>query len=147
MSDEYPTVAAYEAVCAARTKWQARAQEAEAKLSVRLLPLVEHASNERLAQCLARLMTGDESQAEDSARAALMILAGIQAFLDSGDYRAVEAIWEPAIVARQLLAAHGESAWKKAAEQAGACKAMNDERGAFIYERVAALLHPCKDNG
>ncbi len=141
--NDYPTAEAYEAVCAARTKWQERAEAAEAKLAVRLLPLVEKAPNEGVANCLARLLVDDATQAEHGARGALLILTGIQAFLDSGgDYRAVEGIWEPAIVARQMLVGYGEEAWKKAAEMCGACKAVEDERGAYVYARVAEMLAP-----
>jgi hypothetical protein len=139
----YPTQDAYDAVCAARAKWQARAEVAEAKLAVRLLPLVEKAPNDGLANCLARLLVDDATQAEDGARASLLILTGIQAFLDSnGDYRAVEAAWEPSIVARHMLKAYGDEAWRKAAEMCGGCKAVEDERGAYIYARVAEMLAP-----
>ena len=109
---------------------------------VRLLPLVEGAPNEGLANVLARLLIDDESQAEIGASNALIILSGIQAFYDSGgDFLIVERIWEPYIVSRQMQKAYGEGAWKKAAEMSGAARAANDERGAVIYERVATLLH------
>jgi hypothetical protein len=111
--------------------------------AIRLLPLVEGAPNEGVANTLARLLIDDESQAEIGASSAIVILSGIQAFYDSGgDFLVVERIWEPYIVARQMQKAFGANAWKKAAEMAGAAHAANDERGAVIYERVATLLSP-----
>lgn len=115
---------------------------------VRLLPLNEGAPNEGLANALARLMIEDESQAELGASNALIILTGIQAFLDSGgDYLTVERIWEPYIVARQLQKTYGDGAWKKATEMAEAALAMQDNRGAIIYERTATLLMVPTDCG
>lgn len=88
-------------------------------------------------------MIDDESQAEIGASSAIIILSGIQAFYDSdGDYLLVERIWEPYIVARQMQKTCGDAAWKKAAEMAEAARAVDDKRGALIYDRTAALLHP-----
>lgn len=108
----------------------------------RLLPLIPDSPNEGVANSLARLLIEDEIQSREGAQGALLILTGLQAFLDTGTYLAVEQLWEPVIVCRQMQKAYRESAWKKAAEMAAACKTVNDERGAFIYERVATLLDP-----
>lgn len=117
-------------------------QQPNSSPEVRLLPLAEGAPNEGLANLLARLLIEDESQAEQGAQAALLILTGIQSFIDTGgDYLTVERIWEPVIVARQLEKTHGDLAWKKAGEMAEAAKAANDLRGADIYERVSVALH------
>lgn len=110
---------------------------------VRLLPLVEGTPNEGLANLLARLLVDDEAQAGLGAQSSLLILAGVQAFLDSnGDYATAEQLWEPVIVARQLEKALGsaEAALEKATEMAKGCIGANDRRGAGIYERAAALL-------
>jgi len=115
--------------------------QASSSPEVRLLPLVEHGSNEALANTLARLLVDDESQAEMGARAALTILTGIQAFYDSGgDYRVIALAWEPVIVARQMEKIHGANGWREAAMRAGAAKAAEDHDIAALYERVARLL-------
>jgi len=107
----------------------------------RLLPLIPNSSNEGLANTLARLLVEDESQAETGAQGALFILTGIQAYLDSGGaYSVIEHAWEPCIVARQIKKTYGQDGMKKAAEMAAACRAVEDSRGAQIYERVTALL-------
>lgn len=109
----------------------------------RLLPLIENSPNDGLANLLTRLLIDDPALADDGARLAILIMTGIQAFLDSGgSYSAVEIYWEPVITARQMAKAYGEHTWKKAAEMAGACKATGDERGAAIYTRVAEMLAP-----
>lgn len=111
--------------------------------AVRLLPLVEGSSNEGLANALARLLVENEEQAEMGARGALLILTGIQTFIDSGgDYLKVEHLWEPCIVARHMEFAHGETAWIKACEMAEAARTCGDDRGTAIYERVAVILSP-----
>lgn len=107
----------------------------------RFLPLVERSANEGVANALARLLTTDESLVESGSLTALLILTGIQAFLDSGgDYLAVERIWEPVIVTQQLKRAYGLSALDKVKEMATAARALNDNRGAEIYERVVTIL-------
>lgn len=108
---------------------------------VRLLPLTEGAPNEGLANALARLLIDDESQAESGAQYALLILTGIQTFYDTGgNYVAVERLWEPFIVSRQMEKAYGEKAWEKAAEMAEAARKVDDQRGAWIYQAVASML-------
>lgn len=110
---------------------------------IRLLPLVEGAANEKLANGLARLLIDDEKQAQLGAQAALLILTGIQTFIDSeGDYEVVEQLWEPNIVARQLEAKHGPEAWKKAAALADEFFKANDQQKAAIYNHAAVMLHP-----
>lgn len=109
----------------------------------RLLPLIEKSDNDGVANALARLLTEDPAQAEDASRLAILILTGIQTFLDAGGaYTAVEQVWEPVIVARQMTKAYGANAWKKAAEMSGAAKAVSDNRGAQIYATVAVMLAP-----
>jgi len=110
---------------------------------VRLLPLVEGAPNEGVANALARLLAADESQAELAARSALFILTGIQAFYDSGgNYLAVERFWEPVIVSRQMEKAYGPKALEKAVEMTEAAHKAEDRRGAGIYAQVVAMLSP-----
>lgn len=110
--------------------------------AVRLLPLVNGGANEKLANLLAHLLVEDESQAENGARAALMILTGIQAFLDSkGDARVIEHAWRPTIVARELEKS-GPDAWIRAATIAGEAMANDDKETADLYERVALMLKP-----
>jgi hypothetical protein len=107
----------------------------------KLIPLIERSSNEAVANTLARLLIDDENQVESGSMTALLILTGIQAYLDSGgDYLAVEILWEPVIVAKQIMKAYGNGALDKATEMAVAARALNDVRGAQIYERVVALL-------
>lgn len=114
---------------------------------VKLLPLVEGAANEKLANALARLLIDDEKQAQLGAQAALLILTGIQTFLDSaGNYDLVEQLWEPNIVARQLEAKHGPEAWKKAAALADELFKINNQQKAAIYNHAAILLHPGEVN-
>jgi hypothetical protein len=109
----------------------------------RLLPLVERSANDGVANALGRLLVEDPAQAEDGARLAILILTGIQTFLDSdGSYAAVEQIWEPVIVARHMAKAYGTDAWKKAAEMSGVAKTVADNRGAQIYASAAVLLAP-----
>lgn len=96
-----------------------------------------------MANLLARLLVEDESQIEMGATGALLILSGIQTFLDSGgDYRAVERVWEPHIVARHLEKAYGKDAPKNARQLAAAMQKGGDVRGAWLYERAAVLLDP-----
>lgn len=118
----------------------------EQNYAVRLLPLTPASANEGLANLLARLLTEDESQAEHSAQAALFILSGIQAFLDSGDYRSVEILWEPVLVARQMEKAYGTLGAAKATDMAAAMRLAQDERGAAIYERASELLRAKLNN-
>ena len=73
---------------------------------------------------------------------ALMILTGIQAFLDSkGDARVIEHAWRPTIVARELEKS-GPDAWIRAATIAGEAMANDDKETADLYERVALMLKP-----
>jgi hypothetical protein len=115
---------------------------------VRLLPLIENSPNEGVANTLARLLVEDVSQAHLGAHSAILILTGVQAFLDSGgDYTVVERLWEPIIVARQMEKSYGSAAWKKAAEMAAAATKVNDERGQAIYSRAATILCPEVNKG
>lgn len=110
---------------------------------VRLLPLVPESPNEGVANLLARLLVEDETQIEMGATGALLILSGIQTFIDSGgDYKAVERVWEPHIVARHLEKAYGTEAAKNARQLAAAMQKGGDQRGAWLYERAAKLLDP-----
>lgn len=110
--------------------------------TVRLLPLVANGPGEKLANLLAQLLVDDESQAENGARAALMILTGIQAFFDSGgDAKVLEHAWRPAIIAR-ALERKGPDAWKEAAALAGEALAADRHDVAALYERVALMLKP-----
>ena len=112
----------------------------------RLLPLIEGGPNERLANMLGSLLTDDVAHAEDGARASLMILTGIQAYLDSnGDPRTFEAAWGPVIVARNMSKKYGPEAWQIAAKVSGEMKAENKPALAEMYERVALLLAPEPD--
>jgi hypothetical protein len=111
---------------------------------VRLLPLIKDGGNEALANLLADLLAGGADGAaarEAAAGVALMILNGIQAYLDKGgDYLAVESLWEPMIIGRRLYAQHGPEAWKTAAELAGKARAEDDPREADLCTRAALLL-------
>lgn len=107
----------------------------------RLLPLIEQAPNEGVANALARLLIDDPANAEDGTRLTILILTGIQAFLDSGGcYEATELVWEPVIVARQMLKAYANDACNKAQEMREAAAVVKDVRGAEIYARVTELL-------
>lgn len=119
-------------------------QPAKSSSEVRLLPLVAESSNEGLANLLARLLVEDENHIEMGATGALLILSGIQTFLDrGGDYRAVERVWEPHIVARHLEKAYNQEAAKNARQLASAMRKGGDARGAWIYEQAANLIGPC----
>lgn len=110
---------------------------------VRLLPLTPGAGNEALANALARLLVEDEAHAEMGARGALLILTGIQAFLDSnGDHLLVEQLWEPIAIARQLEKTFGTgvAARAKALEMAEAARALKNEHRTSIYEAVAEFF-------
>jgi|PlaIllAssembly_1097288.scaffolds.fasta_scaffold00029_12 hypothetical protein len=96
-----------------------------------------------MANLLARLLVEDETQIEMGATGALLILSGVQTFIDSGgDYKAVERVWEPHIVARHLEKAYGTDAAKNARQLAAAMQKGGDVRGAWVYERAANLLDP-----
>lgn len=113
----------------------------ESSNAVRLLPLIEGSPNEGLANLLARLIVEKEEDAAQASWAAIVILSGIQAFLDTnGDYGTVELMWEPAIVIRNLQKTYGPKAKDVANEMAASCKQLNDERGARIYARAAVAL-------
>src|SRR5579885_3229519 len=115
-------------------------EQAQPAALPRLLPLVENSANDGVANALARLLTDDPAQVENSTRLAILILTGIQTFFDSGgSYAAVEQIWEPVIVAHQMTKTYGANAWKKAAEMSGAAKATADNRKAQIYANVAVM--------
>lgn len=126
---------------------QAGTAAATAAVQVRLLPLTEGAPNEKLANGLAHLLIDDEAQAALGAQAALLILTGVQIFIDSGgDYAAVEQLWEPNVVARQLDALHGPEAWKKAAEMAESYARAGDQNKADIHKHAALMLRPIVTN-
>ncbi len=109
---------------------------------VRLLPLVQFSANDGVANLLARMLTDDPALAAEASQSSLLILTGIQTFLDTGgDYLAVERLWEPVIVAREMEKAYGpEEGAKKAVEMGAAARAVCDVRGAGIYEQVAGIL-------
>jgi hypothetical protein len=118
-------------------------QPAKSSPALRLLPLVADSPNEGLANALARLLIEDETQAEMGSKGALLILSGIQTFIDSGgDYLAVERVWEPVIVARYLEKAYKLDAPKQARQLAGALRKGGDMRGSWIYDHAADLLDP-----
>ncbi len=116
-------------------------QPAKSSDTLRLLPLCEGKSNEGLANALARLLCDEAEQAETGAKAALLILSGIQTYFDSGgDYLAVERVWEPVIVSRQLEKSFGAQAANKARIHAEKMTLENDARGAWIYNQASLLL-------
>lgn len=113
--------------------------------AVRLLPLVENSPNEKLANTLAHLLAPNENDAEPAAQWALLILTGIQAYYDTGgNYLAVERLWAPIILSRQL--ADGPEAWKKAMELAKTYRAAGNLRASALYEQAAAYLKPADVN-
>lgn len=108
---------------------------------VRLLPLIENNPNEGLANLLTQLLVEDETQADAGAEVALMILTGIQTFIDSGgNYLAVERLWYPVVIARKFQKTYGADAANQAKALVPAFRNGGNERSAVIYERAAQLL-------
>lgn len=103
--------------------------------SVKLLPLVEGGPNEQVANMLARLI-GEGPRAAGSA---LVILTGLQEFLDTGKPEAVAAVWEPLVTVRQMKAQFGGQAYKKACEILLACSG-SDDPNFRLYSDVCAIL-------
>ena len=113
----------------------------------RLLPLVPGGSSEHLANLLSELLSEDDVHSENAAAAALVILTGIQAYLDSaGDRVALERAWKPTILSRRLAAEYGKEAWRKAAEKAGEHLAAERPFKAQLYERAAIILKKMTKN-
>jgi len=103
--------------------------------SVKLLPLVEGGPNEKVANLLARLI-GDGPRAAGSA---LVILTGLQAFLETGIPEMTAAVWEPLITVRELKREFGGQAYKKACEAMAACSS-SDDLNFKLYSDVCAIL-------
>lgn len=102
---------------------------------VRLLPLIENGSNEKVANMLTRLIGGDER----AATSALIILAGLQKFLDSGIPETTGALWEPLIEARNLKKQWGGQAYRKATELASAAHDI-DSNSYTLHMEVCQIL-------
>lgn len=103
--------------------------------SVKLLPLIEGGPNEQVANLLARLIgTGPRA-----AGSALVILTGLQEFLDTGKSEAVAAVWEPLMTVRKLKQEWGGQAYKKACEAMAACSG-SDDANFRLYSDVCAIL-------
>ena len=101
----------------------------------RLLPLVSQSPNEAVANMLARLI-GDDPRCATSA---IIILTGIQAFLDTGDAKATATIWEPLIVARKLKQQWGGQAYRQACKALATCHGPQ-EANYRLYTDVCQLL-------
>lgn len=103
--------------------------------SVKLLPLNEGGDNEKIANMLARLI-GEGPRAAGSA---LVILTGLQEFLDTGKAEATAAVWEPLITVRKMKQELGGQAYRKACELMAACSG-SDDPNFRLYSDVCAIL-------
>jgi len=102
---------------------------------VKLLPLEEGGPNEKVANLLARLI-GEGPRAAGSA---LVILTGLQAFLETGRPEMPAAVWEPLITVRELKREFGGQAYKKACNLMLACSG-SDDPNFKLYSDVCAIL-------
>jgi len=100
-----------------------------------LLPLEEGGPNEKVANMLAMLI-GDGPRAATSA---LVILTGLQEFLNSGIAETTAAVWEPLITSRKLKREFGGQAYKKACEMLAACSG-TDDPNFRLYGDVCQIL-------
>jgi len=103
--------------------------------SVNLLPLVENGPNEQVANMLSRLI----GEGPRAAASALVILTGLQQFLDTGKSEAAASLWEPLITVRHMKAQWGGQAYRKACEMMAACSDSNDPNFS-LYSDVCAIL-------
>lgn len=101
----------------------------------RLLPLVEGGENEKVANLLARLI-GDSPRAATSA---LVILTGLQEFLNTGKAEATALLWEPLVTARQMKQQWGGQAYNKACAVLAACSG-SDDPNFRLYSDVCQIL-------
>jgi hypothetical protein len=101
----------------------------------RLVPLIDKGPNELVANLLARLI-GDDPRAATSA---IVILSGLQAFLDSNDPQQTAAIWEPLITARRLKQQWGGQAYRKACQALAQCHGPQ-EANYRLYTDVCQIL-------
>ena len=101
----------------------------------RLLPLMEGGENEKVANLLARLI-GDGPRA---AASALVILTGLQEFLNSGQAKTTAFVWEPLITARQMKQQWGGQAYHQACVALAACSGSNDPNFR-LYGDVCQIL-------
>ena len=90
------------------------------------------------------MLADSPEQAADACKAAVLISAGIQSFIDSGTFEGIDELWEPAIAARHYTRTYGEEGWKKAAEAAGDAFANGDSRAGHILETAAKMMCPEK---
>lgn len=102
----------------------------------RLTPLVENGPNEKVANMLARLI-GDDPRAATSA---LIILMGLQAYLDTGKPETVGVFWEPIITARKLKKDYGGQAYRKACEVLASFNEDQDNPSYHLYTDVCQIL-------
>ena len=102
----------------------------------RLTPLVENGPNEKVANMLARLI-GDDPRAATSA---LIILMGLQAYLDTGNPETVGVFWEPIITARKLKKDYSGQAYRKACEVLGSFNGDQDNPNHHLYTDVCQIL-------
>lgn len=103
--------------------------------TVKLLPLLEGSPNEKVANMLARLI----GEGPRAATSALVILTGLQAYLDSGIAETTGHIWEPLITARDLKRQFGGQAYKNACQSMAAC-ASSDDPNFRLYSDVCQVL-------
>ena len=102
---------------------------------LRLIPLIENGPNEKVANMLARLIGEDQR----AATSALVILMGLQEFLDSGKPENVALFWEPIVAARNLKKEWGGQAYRKACEIIAQCAGPETENYR-LYKDVCQIL-------
>ncbi len=78
----------------------------------KLLPLDAGGENEKVANLLAQLVNADDPSR--AANTALIILVGLQGYLNTGNAESAAAAWEPIITARALKKQFGNQAYREA---------------------------------
>ena len=112
-----------------------------AKTPARLMPLITGSDNELVANCAARFLTDDDTNAQVCANAAIAILHALQLYLDTGDASTALLILEPITVSRNLVKRHGyEQALTTATTELEKRRAANRELAAKIFEAVVEIL-------
>lgn len=109
--------------------------------TARLMPLITGSDNELVANCLARFLTDDDTNAQVCANATVAILHALQLYLDTGDPSTAIIILEPITVSRNLVKRLGyEQALAMATTEFETHKAANRGLAAKVFEAVIEIL-------
>lgn len=108
-----------------------------------LFPLRPGATSEAVANLLSVFLCGSSQQTAASNNLALMVLAGIQAYIHTGKPLDAALVWEPPRIANSLLQANegdAQKAYDQAILDAKLAEERKDEVVALIAAEAAKIL-------